>query len=312
MRIVSLPPSATEIAFALGLGDQILAVSHECDYPSEARSRQVAVHSVIDSDSLSSSEIDRIVREHSAQGLPIYKIDRGVLEDVRPDLILSQELCDVCAITSRDVMEAIAGLEPAPRVITLDPRSLNGVLEDIRTVGVATNTESEAASYVEGLRRRIEAVTSRVREATARPRTVCLEWLEPPMACGHWMPELVELAGGEELLGRKFEPTRRVSWEEVCQGRPEALVLTPCGFDVPRTLEELPLLTRLPGWGDLPAVREGQVYACNGHSYFSRSGPRLVEALELLAQMLHPELFRDPLDPECAVQVDVTALISSG
>jgi iron complex transport system substrate-binding protein len=308
MRIVSFLPSATEILFGLGLGDQVLAVSHECDWPPEARSKPVAVRAAFRSADLSAAEIDRIVSGRMAQGLPIYEIDQQVLQQASPDLIVTQELCDVCAIGLRDVMKAIYGLPSKPSVLSLDPRNLTDVLDTILQVGEATGTRQRAQSWREALSRRVEAVRSQAQQASAAPRVVCLEWLDPPMASGHWVPEMVRTAGGHEALGREGEPSVKVPWERVLEAHPDVLLLMPCGYDVPATARQVELLRRLPGWSDIPAVRSGRVYACNGNAIFSRSGPRLVDGVELLAQILHPDLFGSKLDSTLAARLDAGVL----
>lgn len=308
MRIVSFLPSATEILFGLGLGDQVLAVSHECDWPPEARSKPVAVHAAFRSAGLSAAEIDRIVSGRMAQGLPIYEIDQQVLQQTNPDLIVTQELCDVCAIGLRDVMKAIRDLPSTPRVLSLDPRNLTDVLDTILQVGEATAALQRATAWREALSRRVEAVRRQAQQASAAPRVACLEWLDPPMASGHWVPEMVRIAGGHEALGREGEPSVKVPWERVLESHPDVLLLMPCGYDVPASARQVELLRRLPGWSDIPAVRSGRVYACNGSAIFSRSGPRLVEGVELLAQIFHPELFGSELNPDLTVRVHAAEL----
>ncbi len=287
MRIATLLPSATEIVCALGLADQIVAVSHECDYPPEIRGRSVVVRSLIDSASRSSGEIDADVEAALARGESLYQIDAAALAAVRPDLLITQDLCEVCALPSLDV-EAITGELPgSPRILRLHPHTLDGILGDIVEVGAATGRDTEAHHVVDDLRARIARVEAAVC-GRGRPRVFCMEWLDPPFCGGHWMPELVSLAGGEEVLGRPSRPSVRVSWEKITQARPDVVVLTVCGFDVGRTLREAASIESHPAWRALPAVRAGRVYATDGAAYFSRSGPRIVDGLEILAAILHP------------------------
>lgn len=292
MRIVSLLPSTTEIAFALGLGDQVVAVTHECDYPPEARKLPIITASALDHSSASSEEIDTAVRGQLRDGISIYTLDETMLDELHPDLILTQALCDVCAVSFGSVEQAVAGLETEPQLLSLEPTSLEGIFGTILAVGNCTGRREAALSVVDALRKRVEAVRLRASEATLKPRVACLEWFDPPFGPGHWLPELVELAGGKAGLGRAGEPSQRISWGDVIAFAPEVIVLTPCGFDLERTLREAAeILPHRMGWSALPAVRAGRVYAVDGNSYFSRPGPRIVDSLELLARLVHPELF---------------------
>ena len=306
MRVCSLLPSGTEILFALGLGDQVCGVSHECDYPPEARSKPVVVRSAFESKGRSSAEIDGLVREHLQANRGVYELDREVLQALRPDLLLTQALCEVCAISLAAVMRAIQGLSPPPELLSLDPHDVDGVLEDIERVGQRMKCADQAHRLVGDLRERMTAVEARVREAP-RPRVVCLEWLDPLMCGGHWVPQMVETAGGQDVLGQRGKEARTISWEELAAAAPEVVVLMPCGFDVERTKAEAEALQGHPVWEALPAVRRGRVYATNASAYFSRPGPRLVEGIELLATLLHPELAPVPAPADRAV-----ALVSSG
>lgn len=301
MRIVSLLPSATEIVYLLGLGDRLTGVSHECDYPVAALGKRKIIAPAFETSVLSSQEIDTSVRAFLQRGEGIYRIDLEALRSADPDLILTQELCDVCAAPYQDVLEAATHLPRKPEVLSLNPQRLGDVLKDIERVGEATGRLREAAQAVASLTERIDRVEKRVTNAKTRPAVACLEWLNPIMASGHWVPEMVAMAGGRELLGKAGKPSERVEWEQVLSGAPEILILMPCGFSVDRTLDEIHLLTNRPGWEGLPAVRRGTVFAVNGHAYFSRSGPRLVDGTEILAHLVHPELFVDPI-PEGAAK----------
>ncbi len=288
MRIATLLPSATEIVCVLGCGDAIVAVTHECDYPPEIRTRPVVVHSLVDSAARSSGQIDAEVEAALARGEPLYRIDAETLAAARPDLLITQDLCEVCALPSLDVEGVVDRLPGTPRVLRLHPHSLADIQSDILEVGAALGREAEARRVVADLRARIVRVESAVR-GRRRPRVFCMEWLDPPFCGGHWMPELVALAGGEEVLGRDGRPSVRVTWDAIAGARPDVIVLTVCGFDVARTLKEIGAIESLPTWRALPAVMTGRVYATDGSSYFSRSGPRIVDGLEILAAILHPE-----------------------
>lgn len=304
MKIVSLLPSATEIVYLLGRGDQLAGVSHECDFPALALSKPKIVRPLFEGSELRSREIDLRVRAALERGETIYQIDLEALRTADPDLILTQELCDVCAAPHQDVLDIVSKLSRKPRILSLDPKSLGDVLKDVGRVGEATGCPREAEDVVSALQKRIETIAAGAAKAAGRPTVVCLEWLDPLMASGHWVPELVGLAGGRELLGNSGAPARRVPWEQVLTSAPEILILMPCGFAVDRVLDEIDLLTRLPGWEGLPAVQRGRVFAVDGHAYYSRPGPRLVDGLEILAHLVHPELFPGPIPEGSAKIID--------
>ncbi len=304
MRICSLLPAATEIAFALGLGDDVVGVTHECDYPVEARRKPVVVRSLIDSNHMTSLEIDRWVSERVGNNQGIYRIDEERLLEAAPDVILTQGLCDVCAIDSKEVVSASRVLAHKPKIVSLTPNCLTDVLNDVTRVGEATGQQRRAEEFVQELKQRISAVRETVAKSSTRPRVACLEWFDPVYAAGHWVPEMVEIAGAEDVLGRSGEPSARVKWQTVLESAPNIIVLMPCGFDVARTLGEAPVLKRLAGWYDLPAVKAGNVYAVNGHAYFSRPGPRLVDGVEILAHIIHPEIFPIQVAPDHVQKID--------
>ncbi|MGH7369304.1 MAG: cobalamin-binding protein, partial [Candidatus Methylomirabilaceae bacterium] len=236
MRICSLLPSATEIVYLLGLGDQLCAVSHECDYPPEASAKPVVIRSVFDPSTLSSREIDQAVMEHLRQGTGVYAIDVDRLRRVDPDLILTQELCDVCAVPYLEVKRAVEQLGSGPRLLSLSPALLGDVLQDIRRVGQAAGRDREAESIVEQLQSRIDQVATITARVAERPRTFCLEWTDPLYVAGHWVPEMVEMAGGTDGLGMKGKPSTRIEWDRVVAYAPEVIILMPCGFDLPRAV----------------------------------------------------------------------------
>lgn len=291
MRICSFLPSATEIVYALGLGDQLYGVTRSCDYPAEALAKPIVVRSILDEEGLTSTDIDRIVKEHARNGQSVYHIDMEALRAADPDLILTQELCDVCAVGYQDVLTQVKDLPKTPRVVSLNPTSLEDVLRDMLTVGEVTETAGVARAAVSALRQRIDTVRQRAAQALTRPRVCCLEWMDPLFVSGHWIPEMVQIAGGTDGIGNHGTPSSQVTWDQVRAYQPEIIILMPCGADVPKTLSELDYVRDLPGWNEIPAVRASQVYAVNASAYFSRSGPRLVDGLELLAQIIQPELF---------------------
>lgn len=284
-------PSATEIVCLLGLRESLVGVSHECDFPPEVRRLPAVVHTSFDSARLSQHRIDEMVRSSLASGGGLYTVDEALLERLRPDLVIAQELCDVCAVPPASVLRAIERLDPAPRVISLHPHSLSDVIEDVRAIGNATGTSARAALEVAALEERLSRVRDAVEGASSRPRVAALEWLDPIMASGHWVPEMVRIAGGTDCLGREGEPSMCVEWKRVVDAAPEVLILMPCGFDVERTASDAALLARRPAWDGLPAVSAGEVYAVDGGAYFNRSGPRLVTGVEILGKILHPEVF---------------------
>jgi iron complex transport system substrate-binding protein len=302
MRICSLLPGATEIAFALGLGDQVVGVTHECDYPAEAKHKRIIVRSAIDPHRMSSAEIDRKVSELLHAGNGLYTIDEQALREAAPEIILTQGLCDVCALDYNEVVGAAERLPRLPAIVSLSPHTFTDVLEDISRVGAATGREASAEALTAGLRQRIEQIG--FSEPGHRPRVVCLEWFEPLYVAGHWVPDMVALAGGYDVLGRGGEPSFKIDWRNVIEAKPDLLLLMPCGFDVRRTAKETTALHGLPGWEQLPAVKRGHVYALNGSAYFSRPGPRLVNGLEILARIIHPEIIDWSIPPADAAKIN--------
>jgi iron complex transport system substrate-binding protein len=295
MRIVSLVPSLTEICFTLGLGKQLVGVTHECDYPGKARTLPHITRSILPTGLTESAEIDRLVKYALAEGRPLYELDVERLKTLQPDLILTQSLCHVCAVSDEQVREVTATFEPVPDVVSIEAATLDEVLQSIKTIGQRTNRAVTAGAVVAALQRRIERIRQQVQRAEHRHRVVCLEWLDPPMVAGHWVPELVEIAGGVDPLGKAGEPSFEVFWQDVVDADPEEIVLMPCGLDAAETVAETNRLIESGGRVPVeieqtPAVREGRVCAVDGSSYFSRPGPRLVTALEILTGILHAEL----------------------
>lgn len=306
MKIASLLPSATEIVCLLGLEDELVGITHECDYPEAARRKPVLTATAIDHRGSSSRDIDRHIKEQLHGGSSVYRLDRKMLEKLDPDLILTQELCEVCAVSYTEVQRAVRELfgerqaspEGPRRVISLEPSSLEDILETVLLVGRTTGREVQAVEAVAALRARVQAVAARTAGVSHRPRVYCMEWVDPPYAAGHWVPEMVELAGGVEGLGRPQQPSQTLDWEEIRAYQPEVVVLMPCGYNVEETLARVRETAFPAWWQELPAVRSGQVYAVNGSAYFARPGPRIVDGLEILAQLLHPELGIRDLSPE--------------
>ncbi len=289
MRICSLLPSATEIAYAIGLGDSILGVSHECDFPAEAATKPSLLRPRVDP-SAPPAEIDRQVSEIIARGESIYAVDAELLRSLDPDLILTQDLCHVCAASPDDLATALAGIQKQPQVLSLTPRSLAEVWDDIRRVGKATGRTREANACAASLEERVAAVEAAVAKASSRPRVLCLEWLDPYYVGGHWVPEMVSKAGGEDVLGRMREPSFRVSSEQILEARPDVIIIMPCGYKLARAVSEF-RMDLLPHRAEsLPAVRERRIFAVDASSYSSRPGPRLADGVALLAHLLHPDL----------------------
>jgi iron complex transport system substrate-binding protein len=289
VRIVSLLPSATEIICGLGLEDRLVGVTHECDHPPGVRRLPKVTRTLVPVDAPSAT-IDALVRHRLREQRALYTLDFPVLERLAPDLIVTQALCDVCAVAEEEVREAACALPGRPRVLNLEPTTLGGVFETFARVAEVAGAGSHAGSFERALRRRVEDVAARSAAVVHRPRVTLLEWVDPPFSCGHWNPELVEIAGGIEGLGAAGMPSRTLGWDEVLDWAPEVLVVACCGFDVERTLRDLPRLRARPGWDRLPCAREGRVFVVDGSAYFSRPGPRLVDGLEILAHLLHPEI----------------------
>ena len=287
MRIVSLLPSATEMVAALGLSDELVGISHDCDYPSEIRARPVLSEAIVTTD-LPSGLIETRIRGQVHKGKSVYHLDERQLAHLRPDLILTQELCSVCAPSYTLVQQAAKLLDAETKIVSLEPLGLFDILDNILLVGTLAGRTGQAEALVRDLRARIERVRSRA-AGLPTPRVACIEWLDPLYAAGHWVPEMVEIAGGRDVLGKNREPSFVVGWDEIVTTDPEFLMIMPCGFNVPRTRHEVHLLMERPGWNVLQAVHHGRVYLTDASAYFNRPGPRIVDGLEILAQILHPE-----------------------
>jgi iron complex transport system substrate-binding protein len=301
-RIVSLLPAATEIAAALGLMNRIIGVSHECDFPCDANERPRVTCCPVHDAGLTSREVDEWVRSALHKNGTVYTIDESLLRKLRPDLILTQKLCDVCAVGYGTVAKLAQTLPGPPRVVNLEPTSLADIFDDIRHVAEACDVRERAEELIKDLTQRVESVRQRSAKIPDRRRCFLMEWVDPPFCSGHWGPELVEIAGGHDPLGRKHQPSAQIDWQQVLDAHPEIIVLALCGYDIARARRDYELLRRFPGFGSIPAAASGQVYVVNASAYFARPGPRIVDSLEILAGILHPSEFpefvsRGPDDP---------------
>jgi iron complex transport system substrate-binding protein len=294
MRICSLLPSATEILFALGLGDCVAGVTHECDFPPAAAKKPPLIRPRVDPHA-PPAELDRQVRDLVARGESIYAVDADLLRSIAPDLIVTQDLCHVCAASPDDLATALTRLAKIPQVLSLTPHCLADVWNDIRRVGQATGRCQEAETLAAALEQKVSTVASAVAHVHPRPRVLCLEWLDPFYVGGHWVPEMVAKAGGEDVLGHPGEASFRVTSEEILQSRPDVIVVMPCGYDSNRAHAEFSLAKISDGWGALPAIRNRKMFAVDANSHFSRPGPRLADGVALLAHIFHPDLCEAPL-----------------
>ena len=294
MRIISLLPSATEIICGLGLRDQLVGVTHECDFPSDVVGLPKVTTTLIPHDA-SSIEIDALVRERLKTEKALYSLDMPVLESLQPDLIVTQALCDVCAVAESEVNAAACSLKSRPNVINLEPLCLADMFQCVRQVGAAAGCIEQASRYTDELQRRVDAVFERTQSIVHRPGVMLLEWIDPPFSSGHWNPELVAIAGGRELIGVAGQRSRTTNWEEIVTANPEVLVIACCGYTSQRALQDVSILRAMPGWESLACVQSKRVYIVDGSSYFNRPGPRLVDSLEILAHAIHPNSHTLPL-----------------
>ncbi len=290
LRIVSLLSSATEILFALGVGEQVVGIGHECDWPMEATTRPRVTHSWIDS-RVPSDEIDRVVRARLAAGQPLYEVDAERLVELSPDLIVTQAQCDVCAVRYEDVVSLVKRTPALSKtqIVALQPATLVEIFDDIERIGSAVNAVNAAADYVRSLRDRTDCVAMLTKNLP-RPRVICIEWVEPLMLAANWTPTLIELAGGQSGLTVANQHSTYAEWKAIVDYDPEVVLISPCGFDLLRSDEAAQRLLALPEWHNLRAVREGRVYLVDGNAYLNRSGPRVVDSLEIVAHLLHPDV----------------------
>jgi iron complex transport system substrate-binding protein len=280
-----------------------VGVTHECDYPPAVKSLPKVTQTLIPTDA-KSAEIDRLVGERLQKQQALYTLDLPALQKLKPDLIITQALCDVCAVSTEEVKAAACSLPGKPQVLNLEPVTLAGVFAAIRQVGQAADARNQASEVVNRLRAQVQRIESRTQEVKERPRVTLLEWIDPPFSCGHWNPELVHLAGGIESLGKRGLPSRTLDWQEIVNWCPEVLFIACCGFSGSRALQDIPLLRSHPKWSDLPCVINGCVYVGDGSAYFSRPGPRLIDSLQILAHALHPKVHPLPLGLSPALRID--------
>ncbi|NHI02807.1 ABC transporter, substrate-binding protein (cluster 8, B12/iron complex) [Candidatus Nitrosotalea sp. TS] len=299
-RIVSFLPSATEILYELGVGDQVFAVTHECNYPSEAKTKPKVIHSVFDPEKMTSQEIDKKVVDLMKAGKDIYVLDEQVLKNANPNLIVAQGICEVCSPFTKEINKAVAILGVKPEVLILDPRNLGDILDNIIEVGKKVGKLGESQAFVYDLRSRVKIIQHK--QKIVRPQVLCIEWLDPLFTAGHWVPQMVELAGGINGISATGDQSRRMELDEIVKFDPDIIVLMPCGFDVNRTMQEYEKLADKEKWRSLKAVKQGQVYAVNANEYFSKPGPRIVTGLEILAKIINPDTFKDLQVPKNSIQ----------
>jgi iron complex transport system substrate-binding protein len=309
-RIVSFLPSATEMACALGLADQLVGITHECDYPPEVEGKPIVVRNVLPIETMSQPEIDAAVTQRIRDGLSLYQVDEKLLQELAPDIIMTQDLCQVCAPSGNEVTHALNLLPKKPQILWLTPKSLAEIFDNLRELGGATSRLKEAEDLIAAGRARLERVSAVTRNLSDRPRVFCLEWLDPVYCSGHWMPEMVEIAGGVDALARKGADSVRIPWDDVLEWAPEVLIITPCGFNLDKVIEQTPRLFAYPGWSALSAVRANRVYAVDANSYFARPGPRVVDGTELLAHLIHPEICKWEGSPEAFRRVEFSNMAS--
>jgi iron complex transport system substrate-binding protein len=290
-RIISFLPSATEMACALGLGDQLVGISHECDYPPEITGKPIVVRGVLPIESMGQREIDAAVTERLRRGLSLYETDEDLIRAIAPDLILTQDLCQVCAPSGYEVSQLLQTLPNKPQVLFLTPKSIEQIFDNLLELGAATDRLRRAEELIASGRERLEKIAAATRKIGDRLRVFCMEWLDPVYCSGHWVPEMVQIAGGRDELGRAGTDSIRIPWKDVLRWAPEALVIMPCGFGIEKAATQAQQLFAYLGWSDLPAAKRNRVYAVDANSYFARPGPRVVEGTELLAHLLHPDLF---------------------
>jgi len=299
-RIVSFLPSATEILYELGVGNQVLAVTHECNYPVEAKSKPRVIHSSFDPEKMSSYEIDNKVVELVHTQKDIYVLDEQVLKSANPDLIVAQGICEVCSPYTREINRAVTILDNKPQVLILDPRNLDDILENIIEIGNKVDRTQHAQDLVAKLRARIKAIKDTPK--VSRPKVLCIEWLDPLFTAGHWVPQMVEIAGGINGISSTGEQSRRMEIDEAVKLDPDIIILMPCGFDVSRTISEYEKLSKDRKWSSIPAVRQGNLYAVNANEYFSKPGPRTITGIEILSKIIQPNTFKGIQIPQDSVR----------
>jgi iron complex transport system substrate-binding protein len=303
MKIVSLLPSATEIICEVGLGEYLVGVSHECDYPPFVKNLPSVTESLIPKEA-SSNEIDIAVREQLSTEKAIYHLDMETLKQLNPDFIITQSLCEVCAVAEDEVLDAVCNLPGNAKIINLEPMTLNDVFDTLLLVGEETNFKQQSIDAVENLKKRVESVinkTEKLIETDSRPELVFLEWIDPPFNAGHWTPELIEYAGGISLLSNKHKPSTTLDWRSIVDVDPDVLFIACCGYDLSRTLQDMPILSKKKEWPTMKSVKKNKVFLTDGNAYFSRPGPRLVDGLEIMANALHPTIHTLPANLFAAI-----------
>ena len=291
MRIVSFLPSATEIVCSLGLADELVGITHECNYPPEAQGKPIVVRNEIKMEGMTNREIDETVSRVLRSGGTLYRVNESLLRELDPDIIMTQDLCQVCAPSGNEISVVLKSLPRKPQILRLTPKNLSGIFENILTVGTAAGKTDVANKNIEVLKVRVEFVRNEAKKIRKKPRVFLMEWFDPLYCGGHWIQELTEIAGGCDALARQGRDSVRISWREVKDWAPEVLILSPCGYNVKDAVKRAKDLPREPVWNELPAVKMNQVYAVDAQSYFARPGPRIVDGLELLAHLIHPEEF---------------------
>jgi iron complex transport system substrate-binding protein len=289
LRIISFLPAATEMACALGLVEQLVGVTHECDFPSLARSKPVVVRNSLALEKMTMREIDVTVSQWIGSGRSLYEVDERLLQGLGPTHILTQALCQVCAPSGNEIARALNALPFKPEIVWFTPHCLEDIFDNLRDLGQLAGRLAQAEGLIASAHHRLQKITELVRNAP-RPRVLCLEWTDPYYCSGHWVPEMVEIAGGEDALGRKGADSIRIPWSEIASWSPEILIVSPCGFGTAKAVELTKSLLRQPCWSELPAVRDQRVFAVDANAYFARPGPRIIDGVELLAHLIHPEI----------------------
>lgn len=292
MRVVSLIPSATEIVAALGCADLLVGRSHECDFPDSVKTLPICTAPKLDL-SGSSADIDKRVQDALKTAVAVYDVDKELLEELAPDVIITQSQCEICAVSLKDVEAAVCDWTGKDvKIVSLEPMSLNDVYDDIQRVAKALDVDAAGEKLIENMKSRIAAIHAKTKQIPTHPRIACIEWTEPMMAAGNWVPEMVSIAGGQDPLGKAGEHSPWMGWDELLNANPEVVAFMPCGYDLTRTSSESKSVTQAPQWQKLPAAQQGRAYITNGSDFFNRPGPRLVESLEILAEILHPDVFQ--------------------
>ena len=290
-RIISLLPAATEIICALGLSDNLVGRSHECDYPESVKTLPICSDAKF-LPGANSAKIDQQVKEILTEALSIYEIDKALIQSLKPDVIITQTQCEVCAVSLKDVEEALSNLVSSEtKIISLEPNTLADIFREIKEISVILDVKEAGNILIEDLEERIDLIKHKLKFFPAKPKVALIEWLSPIMVAGNWIPELVEIAGGTPLLAENGKHSPFVEWQQIYDANPDILIVTPCGFSIARTLQEIDLLLNLPGWRDLEAVKNNRVYIADGNAYFNRSGPRIVDTIEILAEIITPKYF---------------------